>query len=206
MAAIFRISVLVLRISIAELCAKKLRNTKLRNHFNPTRHTFIFNQGEVYIKMAGVMDATVSPSQALFMPKIRNARLISGNETLVTAISNSNVIPILGMNKCLFLFRVSKPDSNPRTSERRWNALTIVPVNSVKCWTCVGMRSSFFKGTGGLLACSTQVVKWEVELLKWEVGLVKWEVGLGKSKFSTFSKCSKWHFKSCWKVFSCLAG
>ena len=57
--------------------------------------------------MAGVMDATVSPSQALFKPKIRNARLISalGNETLVTAISNSNVIPILGMNKCLFSAR-----------------------------------------------------------------------------------------------------
>ena len=55
--------------------------------------------------MAGVMDATVSPSQALFMPKIRNARLISGNETLVTAISNSYVIPILGMNKCLFSAR-----------------------------------------------------------------------------------------------------
>ena len=55
--------------------------------------------------MAGVMDATVSPSQALFKPKIRNARLISGNETLVTAISNSNVIPILGINKCLLSAR-----------------------------------------------------------------------------------------------------
>ena len=33
---------LVLRISIAELYAKTLRNTKLRNHFNPTRHTFFF--------------------------------------------------------------------------------------------------------------------------------------------------------------------
>ena len=76
MAAIFRIGILVLRISIAELCAKKLRNT-------------------------------VSPSQALFKQKIRNARLNSalGNETLVTAISNSNIIPILRMNKCLFSAR-----------------------------------------------------------------------------------------------------
>ena len=101
MAAIFQIGLLVLR-SYAQ---KNLRNTKLRNHFNPTRHTFFLNQGEVYIKMAGVMDATVSPSQTLFKPKIRNARLISGNETLVTAISNSNVIPILGINKCLLSAR-----------------------------------------------------------------------------------------------------
>ena len=77
----------------AELCAGKLRNAKIRNHFNPTRHTF-FYQGELYIKMADIMDATVSPSQALFKLKVRNAgraRLISafGNETLVTAISNS---------------------------------------------------------------------------------------------------------------------
>ena len=62
------------------------------------------------MKMAGIMDVTVLPFQALFKMKVCNtgrARLISafGNETLVTSISNSNVIPILEMNKCLFSAR-----------------------------------------------------------------------------------------------------
>ena len=69
--------------------------------------------------MVGIMDATVSPSHALLNLKIRNAgraRLISalGNETLVTAISNSNVIPILETNKCLFSARAYSTLLDPK--------------------------------------------------------------------------------------------
>ena len=58
--------------------------------------------------MADIMDVTVSPSQALFKLKIRNAgraRLISalGNETLVTSISNSKCYSDLGNEQVLVL-------------------------------------------------------------------------------------------------------